>query len=228
MIAVSIDHNQGDFHLSVNFEAGADVTALFGPSGAGKTTIIQAIAGLFRPARARIEVDGAIWNDTDTGIFVPAPKRRIGYVFQEGRLFPHLTVRQNLDYGRFFVDARERRILPADIIGLLGIGHLLAARPARLSGGEKSRVAIGRALLASPRLLLMDEPLASLDQARKLEILPYIERIRDEWNIPVIYVSHAKAEVQRLADHVILLEAGQIKARGAPSILDSANLQLSS
>jgi molybdate transport system ATP-binding protein len=227
MMEVAIQHRQGEFTLSARFTAGTGITALFGPSGAGKTSLMQAIAGLLRPDKARIVVDGVTWNDTDSGVFLDAHKRRIGYVFQEGRLFPHLNVSQNLDYGRFFTPQGERRILRADIIDLLGIGHLLKARPGRLSGGEKSRVAIGRALLMSPRLLLMDEPLASLDQARKDEILPYVEQIRDHWKIPVLYVSHARGEVRRLASRVIMLDSGRIVAEGDAAILELASARLS-
>ncbi len=221
MIAVSLHHRQGDFDLDVAFEAGPGVTALFGPSGAGKTSVIRAIAGLLRPSEARITFDGMIWNDTAKRILVPAAKRRIGYVFQEGLLFPHMNVRQNLDFGMWFTPKAERRMRFDDVVGLLGIGHLLAARPANLSGGEKSRVAIGRALLSSPRLLLMDEPLASLDEARKSEILPYLLTIRDHWKVLILYVSHAKSEVAQLADQVILMKEGKIIAKGPPSILGS-------
>src|SRR5205085_6864512 len=180
MLSVAVAHRLGDFRLNAAFDSEGGLTALFGRSGAGKTSLVNAIAGLIRPERGRICLDDVVLTDTERGIFVPARRRRIGYVFQEGRLFPHLTVRQNLLYGRWFA---PRSGDPGDIdhvIALLGIGALLHRRPANLSGGEKQRVAIGRALFAHPRLLVMDEPLASLDEARKAEILPYIERLRDE------------------------------------------------
>jgi molybdate transport system ATP-binding protein len=209
-------HRQGDFDLDVSFEAGRGVTALFGPSGSGKTSLVQMIAGLTRPDDARISFDGIMWNDTDRRIFVPPHRRRIGYVFQEGRLFPHLTARQNLLYGRFFAPHGDIRISEEEVVGLLGIGRLLAQRPGTLSGGEKQRVAIGRALLSAPRLILMDEPLSALDRSRRQEILPYIERIRDEVKIPIIYVSHALDEVARLANRVVLLDEGKVRAEGTP------------
>ena len=216
MISVDVRHRQGDFALDTAFEAGEGVTALFGPSGSGKTSLVQMIAGLTRPDEAVIAFRDTIWNDTGKRIFAPPHRRRIGYVFQEGRLFPHLTARQNLLYGRFFAPAAERRISEEEVVALLGIERLLAQRPATLSGGEKQRVAIGRALLSAPRLILMDEPLSALDRARRQEILPYIERIRDEVTIPVIYVSHALDEVARLATRVVLLDDGRVRADGTP------------
>jgi molybdate transport system ATP-binding protein len=227
MISVSVSHRQGDFDLEANFEAGEGVTALFGASGSGKTTLVQIIAGLTRPQKALIRFDGVVWNDTENRIFVAPHKRRIGYIFQEGRLFPHLTARQNLLYGRFFAPKEVRSISEADVVELLGIGRLLEQRPSTLSGGEKQRVAIGRALLAAPRLMLMDEPLSALDRSRKQEILPYIERIRDEFKIPVIYVSHAMDEVARLANKVVLLDEGRIKAAGRPDEVFGSSLNLS-
>src|SRR5580704_5102093 len=181
----------------------------------GKTSVINAIAGLLRPRRGRIAMDGSVPLDTERAICVPTHRRRVGCVFQEGRLFPHLTVRQNLLFGRWFAPARERRVTNLDdVVDLLGIAALLDRRPGRLSGGEKQRVAIGRALLASPRLLLMDEPLASLDARRKDEILPYLERLRDEARVPIVYVSHSIAEVTRLATTIVLISAGQVHAAG--------------
>jgi molybdate transport system ATP-binding protein len=215
-ISVSIRHRQGDFTLDAAFEAERGVTALFGPSGSGKTSIVQIVAGLTRPDSARIAFGDSVWNDTESGIFVPPHRRRIGYVFQEGRLFPHLTARQNLLYGRFFAPRAERSISEDEVVSLLGIGKLLDQRPATLSGGEKQRVAIGRALLSAPRLMLMDEPLSALDRGRRQEILPYIERIRDEVKIPVFYVSHALDEVARLANRVVLLDEGRVRAVGTP------------
>ena len=216
MISARVQHRQGDFVLDAAFEAGAGVTALFGPSGSGKTSLVQMIAGLTKPDDAVIRFGDTTWNDTDRNVFVPPYRRRIGYIFQEGRLFPHLTARQNLLYGRFFSPKAERQISEDEVVSLLGIERLLAQRPVTLSGGEKQRVAIGRALLSAPRLILMDEPLSALDRARRQEILPYIERIRDQVRIPVIYVSHALDEVARLANRVVLLEDGKVKAEGEP------------
>jgi molybdate transport system ATP-binding protein len=214
-IEVEIQHRQGDFALDVRFVSDAMVTALFGRSGAGKTSIVNAIGGLVRPERGRIVVAGAVLFDSARRIFVPKHKRRIGYVFQEGRLFPHLTVRHNLFYGRWFAPRASRHAHPDEVLDLLGIRHLLDRRPGSLSGGEKQRVAIGRALLAAPRALLMDEPLAALDDARKAEILPYLERLRDESEIPIVYVSHAVAEVARLAATIVVLADGRVEATGS-------------
>jgi molybdate transport system ATP-binding protein len=215
MLSVAVQHRLGDFRLDAAFESGGGLTALFGRSGSGKTSLVNAIAGLIRPDRGRIVVDGSVLTDTEKGVFVPAPRRHVGYVFQEGRLFPHLTVRQNLLYGHWFASPRRRSAGDVEhVIDLLGLGELLRRRPANLSGGEKQRVAIGRALLAQPRLLVMDEPLASLDEARKTEILPYIERLRDEFAIPIVYVSHAIAEVTRLATTMVVMSEGRVAAIG--------------
>jgi molybdate transport system ATP-binding protein len=214
ILEVDIEHRLGAFELDIHFRSGRGLTALFGRSGAGKTSIIDAIAGLIRPERGRIVVDGSVLIDTERGIRVPAHRRRVGYVFQEDRLFPHLTVRQNLLFGRWFAIGSTPATRLDDVVHLLGIGALLGRRPARLSGGEKQRVAIGRALLASPRLLLMDEPLASLDAARKDEILPYIERLRDQAGVPIVYVSHVVAEVARLASTIVLISDGRVRAVG--------------
>jgi molybdate transport system ATP-binding protein len=214
MLTVDIKHQQGAFKLETRFEAGNGLIALFGRSGAGKSSLINIIAGLTRPQHGLVKVGGAVLVDTARGVFVPRHRRRVGYVFQEGRLFPHLTVRQNLLYGRWFSPRAERRDDLAHVVDLLGIGKLLDRRPGKLSGGEKQRVAIGRALLANPRLLLMDEPLAALDEARKAEIMPYIERLRDESRIPIVYVSHSVAEVSRLANTVVLLSDGKVAAMG--------------
>ncbi|HRO12272.1 molybdenum ABC transporter ATP-binding protein, partial [Amaricoccus sp.] len=185
-LAVDVRQRLGAFSLDVAFESAGRLTALFGHSGSGKTTLVNLIAGLSRPGEGRIAIDGHVLVDTATRTFLAPHRRRIGYVFQDARLFPHLTVRQNLAYGRLFSPRRERWADVPRIVEMLGIGELLDRRPARLSGGEKSRVAIGRALAASPRLVLMDEPLASLDEARKAEILPYIERLRDALGIPIL------------------------------------------
>lgn len=216
-LSVSIRHQLGALLLEARFESRGRLTALFGPSGSGKSTLINLIAGLIRPQRARIAINGQVLADTERGVLVPPYRRRIGYVFQDARLFPHLTVARNLRYGRYFTPAPERYGDPDGVIGLLGLSALLDRYPATLSGGEKQRVAIGRALLASPRLILMDEPLASLDEARKAEILPYIERLRDELAIPIVYVSHAVAEVARLATDVVVLRDGRTIASGAAS-----------
>ncbi|UCI09928.1 molybdenum ABC transporter ATP-binding protein [Mesorhizobium sp. B1-1-8] len=213
-LAVDIRHRLGDFALEANFESAGRLTALFGPSGSGKSTLINLIAGLIRPEKGRIAADGRVLVDVAAGIFVPVHKRRIGMVFQDARLFPHMSVAGNLRYGRWFTPSAERYANIDAVVDLLGIGHLLDRRPAKLSGGEKQRVAIGRALLASPKLLLMDEPLASLDDARKAEILPYIERLRDETKIPIVYVSHSVAEVARLASDVVVLAQGEVMASG--------------
>ncbi len=214
-VSVDISHRLGDFAIDARFDSAGRLTALFGPSGSGKTTLINMIAGLIRPTKGRIAVDGRVLVDTDTGVFVPKHKRRIGMVFQDARLFPHVSVAGNLHYGRWFTPAAERYAEMDAVVELLGIGHLLDRRPAKLSGGEKQRVAIGRALLASPKLLLMDEPLASLDDARKAEILPYIERLRDETKLPIVYVSHSVAEVARLASDVVVMAQGKVAASGA-------------
>ena len=215
MLEVDIEYRLTAFDLDIHFRTGRGLTALFGRSGAGKTSIINTIAGLVRPERARIVIDGSVLTDTDRGIFTPTHRRRVGYVFQEGRLFPHLTVRQNLLFGRWFAPDRGRPAVHlGDVVDLLGIGPLLNRRPGRLSGGEKQRVAIGRALLASPRVLLMDEPLASLDGRLKDEILPYLERLRDEAGVPIVYVSHSVAEAARLATTIVLISDGQVRAVG--------------
>jgi molybdate transport system ATP-binding protein len=209
---VDIVFHYSNFSLEVKFVSDAAVTALFGRSGSGKTTVLNAIAGLITPAGGRIALGNTVFFDG--GRSVPVQKRRVGYVFQEGRLLPHLSVRQNLLYGRFFSPQRGTEEFER-IVELLDLSHLLARRPPGLSGGEKQRVAIGRALLASPRLLLMDEPLASLDTSRKAEILYYVERLRDEVRVPIVYVSHAIDEVVRLADTVVLLSDGKVAASGS-------------
>jgi molybdate transport system ATP-binding protein len=212
---VDIALQLGGFALDARFATAPGITALFGRSGAGKTSIVNAIAGLVRPLRGRIAVDGAVLLDTGRGIDLPAHRRRVGYVFQEARLFPHLTVRQNLLYGRWFTARPERRTGLDEIVELLAIAPLLGRRPSGLSGGERQRVAIGRALLASPRILLMDEPLASLDAARKAEILPFVERLGHELRLPIVYVSHALDEVARLATTVVLVAEGGVVGVGA-------------
>ena len=214
-LSVHVEQQLGSFSLDARFECGTGVTALFGRSGAGKTSLIHAIAGLLRPRAGRIVFDGETLFDAARGTHVRAGRRRFGYVFQEGRLFPHLTVKQNLLYAQWFY--RDLRTAGdfEHIVELLGIGALLQRRPAQLSGGEQQRVAIGRALLAKPRLLLLDEPLASLDAQRKDEILRYLQRLRCETRIPMVYVSHAVEEVLRLADQVVLLAEGRVVASGS-------------
>ncbi|TBX24663.1 molybdenum ABC transporter ATP-binding protein [Nioella sediminis] len=214
-LSVSLRHALPGFLLDAAFDAPPGITVLFGRSGSGKTTIANAVAGLLRPDRGRIVAADKVLMDSDRGLWVAPNRRRIGYVFQEGRLFPHLTVRQNLAYGRWFAPKGARIEDMAHVVDLLGIGHLLTRRPGALSGGEKQRVAIGRALLSAPRLIVADEPLAALDEARKAEILPYLERLRDEVEIPILYVSHSAAEVARLATTVVALENGRVIRQGA-------------
>ncbi len=214
-LRASFDLSLGEFSLSLDLNLpGRGVTALFGRSGSGKTSCLRAIAGLARTARGRIAIGEEIWQDDALGIFVPVHKRSLGYVFQEASLFAHRDVRGNLDYAYSRVPAGRRSVNWDTAIDLLGIAPLLDRRPNKLSGGERSRVAIARALLASPAILLMDEPLAALDAASKAAILPYLERLHDELAIPVLYVSHSIEEVARLADHIVMLEAGRVVADG--------------
>ena len=224
---IGIRHKQGSFNLSVFFQgAESGVTALFGPSGAGKTSVVNMVAGLMRPDAGRIAINGQSLFDSARGIDLPPEKRRIGYVFQDGRLLPHLSVRSNLVYGLHRTPADRRFVQFDPVVELLGIGHLLGRRPAKLSGGEKQRVAIGRALLTSPALLLMDEPLASLDAARKDEVLPFIMRLGKEFSIPVLYVSHALDEIVALATYLVMLDNGRVLAAGELQVLmDRPDLQ---
>jgi len=214
-LEVDIDQVREHFRLTASFSSAPGLTALFGRSGSGKSTLVDIIGGLVRPTRGRVAIDGQVLVDTDRGVFVPSHRRRVGYVFQDSRLFPHLSVRRNLLYGRWFTRPEGGAAADlASVVKLLDIGPLLDRRPETLSGGEKQRVAIGRALLAHPRLLLMDEPLASLDEARRAEILPYIERLRDDAGVPIVYVSHSAAEVARLATTVVILTEGKVAAVG--------------
>lgn len=206
MLEVSLRHRYPGFDLDVGFTAPGGLTALFGHSGAGKTTVIKAVAGLMRADHARVVLGGEVVSGQ------PAHKRRLGVVFQEARLFPHLSVRQNLLYGRWF--APKGGVGLDEVVALLGLEALLARRPEGLSGGEKQRVAIGRALLSQPRMLIMDEPLVSLDHARKAEILPYLERLRDVAGLPILYVSHALPEVARLATTIVVLAGGRVSRAG--------------
>src|SRR5580692_9413348 len=223
VLAVDVEKQLGALKLRVRFKAAGGATALFGPSGAGKTSVVNMIAGLLVPDRGSIAIDDVMLFDAARGINVPPHQRRIGYVFQEGRLFPHLSVRQNLDYGRR-MSGHPRHEKEFDrIVALLDIGQLLDRRPRLLSGGERQRVAVGRALLMQPRLLLLDEPLASLDRARKLEILPYLVRLRDEAKVPMIYVSHQAGEIVKLASQVVRIEDGRVQAVGGLELIDAAD-----
>ena len=221
MLTVEVDKKLGEFSLNVSFVSESGVTALFGPSGTGKTSIISMVAGLLKPDRGQIVLDEEVLFDGAKGIDVRPWKRHIGTVFQEGRLFPHLSVKHNLDYGRWMSGCAADPKTFAHVVELLNIGHLLDRRPGKLSGGERQRVAFGRALLMRPRLLLLDEPLASLDAARKAEILPYLERLRDDARVPMIYVSHDAAEVKRIANRVVRLDAGRVAATGGVELLDA-------
>jgi molybdate transport system ATP-binding protein len=226
MLAIEVEKRLGDFSIAAAFETTGGATALFGASGSGKTSIVSMIAGLLTPDRGRISFGDSVLFDGSAGVNVPAHRRGIGYVFQEGRLFPHLNVATNLDYGRWMCGKARDAAATARVVDLLGIGHLLTRRPGTLSGGERQRVAIGRALLMGPRLLLLDEPLASLDAARKREILPYLVRLRDEGGIPMIYVSHHAPELKRIATSVVLLEDGRVAATGGIEVLDAATAEL--
>jgi molybdate transport system ATP-binding protein len=214
MLEVDVTVRRGAFLCEARFASDAPIVALFGRSGAGKSTLVHAIAGIVRPERGRIVIGGRTLFDSAAGVDLAPEKRRVGYVFQDGLLFPHLSVRANLAYGEGLLAPGERAVDHARVVALLGLERLLDRRPATLSGGERQRVAIGRALLASPRVLLMDEPLASLDGPRKAEILSYVELLRDEWRLPIVYVSHAIEEVTRLADHLVLLTEGRVAAEG--------------
>jgi len=214
MIEARLALARRDFTLDVDLHLPArGVTALFGPSGCGKTTVLRALAGLER-AVGRVALGAEIWQDDAVRRFTPTHRRGIGYVIQEAALFPHLSVQGNLAYGERRIAAGERRVALDQVVALLGIGHLLKRRPGTLSGGERQRVAIARALATSPRLLLMDEPLAALDAARKAEVLPYLDRLHEELGIPIVYVSHAVDEIARLADHLVLMDAGRVLADG--------------
>ena len=226
MLVVEARKQLGDFALNASFTSEGGATALFGPSGAGKTSIISMIAGLLRPDSGRIVLDDDVLFDQAARIDVPAARRRLGYVFQEGRLFPHLSVRHNLDYGRWMSGYPSDPGVFGRVVELLDIGHLLDRRPGKLSGGERQRVAVGRALLMRPRLLLLDEPLASLDAARKREILPYLERLRDEARVPLIYVSHNAVELRRIATRIVQLDAGTVVASGGIELLDAARADM--
>ncbi len=213
-IELQFDLERPGFRLRLDAEVpGRGVTALFGRSGCGKTTLLRCVAGLEPSARGRLVINGEIWQDATR--FIPAHQRPLGYVFQEGQLFPHLSVQGNLMYGYRRIPEAQRMVQPDDVARLLGLETLLQRRVTEISGGQRQRVAMGRALLTSPRVLLMDEPLAALDAISKAEILPYLERLHDELSIPVLYVSHALDEVTRLADHMLFIEGGVVRAAGA-------------
>ncbi|PQZ93292.1 MULTISPECIES: molybdenum ABC transporter ATP-binding protein [Pseudomonas] len=215
MIDVRLQMQFSGFALDVDLHLpGRGVTALYGHSGSGKTTCLRCIAGLERADEGFIQINDEVWQDSRNGVFVPPHKRALGYVFQEASLFAHLSVQANLEFGLKRIPRPQRRVDMAHATALLGIGHLLDRHPHSLSGGERQRVGIARALLTSPQLLLMDEPLAALDSKRKGEILPYLERLHDELDIPVVYVSHAQDEVARLADHLVVLNDGKALASG--------------
>jgi len=218
MLRVSISKKRGEFVLQADFAVPTPaVVALFGPSGCGKTTLVNLISGLLAPDEGRIQLDDTVLTDTNEGICVPAERRRIGYVFQDARLFPHFNVRGNLRYGLRRSSAGGSPLIGfEEVVSLLGLPELLDRRPHQLSGGERQRVGLGRALLSQPRLLLLDEPLASLDIARREEVLPYLEALRERLALPMVYVSHQFEEVLRLATHVVLMDAGRVVAQGTP------------
>lgn len=223
IISITVERRRGNFALDVAFETDSLSNAIFGPSGAGKTTLLNLIAGLEKPDRGKIVVNGRTLFDSTVGIDVPKHKRRIGLVYQDAQLFPHMTVRQNIAFAEWFAAENGRAVNLNLVIEVLGLAHLLDRRPTRLSGGEKQRVALARALLSSPELLLLDEPLASLDDARRLEILPLLERVRDQFHIPLIYVTHRSDELLRLATWMAVLKEGHIAAQGPPQSVLSRN-----
>ncbi len=220
MLLAHMRKKLGRLEIDVAFQSEkARVIALYGPSGAGKTSVISMIAGLIRPDSGSIRLNGAVFYDSDKKTNMVPEKRRIGYVFQDGKLFPHLTVKSNLVYGMKLISRSDRKVGFDEVVSLLGIEQLLGRRPGKLSGGEKQRVAIGRALLTSPRLLLMDEPLASLDSSRKNELMPFIKKLRDQYQIPIVYVTHSQEEIFAVADGVVVMEAGRVKSSGNLDLL---------
>ena len=216
-LEIAIRHRLGELQLDASFKSDARVVALFGPSGAGKTSITNIIAGLVKPQFARIVIGDVVISDTERGVFLSPQQRRIGLVFQDTRLFPHLSVAQNLNYGSWFSKAPLSMAERDKLIVLLGLESLLTRWPSQLSGGEKQRVAIGRAVLSNPRLLIMDEPLASLDGPRKNEILSYLESLRDALDLPIIYVTHSRDEITRIAGDVAVLDDGKLVSFGPPA-----------
>jgi molybdate transport system ATP-binding protein len=223
MLRVDVTKQLGEFSIEAAFTSEGRVTGLFGASGAGKTSLINMIAGLLKPDRGVIALDGEMLDDVAARVHVPPHRRRIGYVFQDARLFPHLDVRQNLDYGRRMNRLADDPAQRARITELLDIGGLMDRRPGQLSGGERQRVALGRALLSKPRLLLLDEPLGSLDESRKVEILPYLVRLRDEAHVPMVYVSHDAAELRQLATQIVMLRQGRVTALGGVKVLTTGS-----
>lgn len=214
-LQVRVQLPRADFRLNVDLELPASgITVLFGPSGSGKTTLLRCVAGLERASQARVVVAGQVWQDTQTGVFLPTHQRALGYVFQEASLFDHLNVMANLRYGLKRVRSPQAESTLQAAIELLGIGHLLRRQTDQLSGGERQRVSIARALATSPLILLLDEPMAALDLARRREILPWLERLRDELRLPMLYVTHSADEVARLADHLVVLDQGRARAHG--------------
>ncbi|MEP3523853.1 MAG: molybdenum ABC transporter ATP-binding protein [Hyphomicrobiales bacterium] len=214
MIDVDIAGKRGDFDYAVRFKSSENVTALFGASGVGKTTVIDALSGDMQPDNGRIDISDAPFYDSVTRKNMSVRKRRVGHVFQDGRLFPHMSVKRNLTYARWAGWRSRKSASFDDVVALLGLGDLLTRMPGTLSGGEKQRVAIGRALLSDPRVLLMDEPLSGLDYQRKSEIMPYLERLAHESGVPIIYVSHDLDEVVRLAGHLVLMDGGRVVSEG--------------
>jgi molybdate transport system ATP-binding protein len=210
MIEIAASLRFGAFSLDARIAAHGRTLAICGASGAGKTTLLMIVAGLLRPNAGRVAIDGTVFLNTADGVDLPPRRRRIGYVFQEARLFPHLSVAQNLRYGERFTSPALRIVEFGAVISLLGLAPLLERRPDKLSGGEKQRVAIGRALLVSPKLLLLDEPLAALDDARRMDILSYIEKMRDAFAIPIVFVSHRVSEIERLASDIAVLDQGRV------------------
>ena len=219
MLVVDVFKQLGTVTIEAKFESPDGVMALFGPSGAGKTSLVNMIAGLMKPDRGRITLDDDVLDDSETHQHLPAFRRRIGYVFQDARLFPHMSVAHNLDYGRRMNHLAYEAANYRRVTDMLDIGELLDRRPGRLSGGERQRVALGRTLLSQPRLLLLDEPLGSLDEERKAEILPYLVRLRDQAGIPMVYVSHSPSEVRLLANRIVMLRNGRVTASGGIEIL---------
>ena len=219
VLRVDVFKQLGGFSIEASFASEGRVTGLFGSSGAGKTSLINMIAGLLTPDRGIIKIGDEVLDDTAARVHIPAHRRRIGYVFQDARLFPHLDVRRNLDYGRRMNGLARDSASEARVVDLLDIGHLMDRRPGKLSGGERQRVALGRALLAQPRLLLLDEPLGSLDEERKTEILPYLIRLRDEAGVPMVYVSHDPNELRQLAAQIVILRRGRVAAFGGTELL---------
>jgi molybdate transport system ATP-binding protein len=222
VLRIDVAKKLGEFSVEAAFTSEGRVTGLFGSSGAGKTSLINMIAGLMKPDRGTIAIDHEVLDDTAAGLHIAVHRRRIGYVFQDARLFPHLDVGQNLDYGRRMNGLARDPTSETRIIDLLDIGKLLDRRPGKLSGGERQRVALGRALLAQPRLLLLDEPLGSLDEERKAEILPYLIRLRDETGVPMVYVSHDPDEMRQLASQIVMLKRGRVLAFGGAEVLSLA------